>query len=216
MTDFVFSWQFVAYHYSVKIQYRFFRLEWEKDWMYAHMIELLQDYRPYAILISILLNVLISIIGFVPSLFITGANLVVFGFWNGTIVSFIGEGIGAVVAFLLYRKGLRRVTETKVFQHPKVKRLLEVEGLQAFILVLSLRLFPFVPSGVVTFLAAVGKMSLIIFVVSSTIGKLPALLLEAYSVKHVIEWTWQGKILSSIVAGVLLFSVIRNLYQRNN
>ena len=184
--------------------------------MYEQTIELLQHYRHYAIIISILLNVLISMIGFVPSLFITAANLVVFGFWNGTIVSFIGEGIGAVVAFMLYRKGLRRVTETKVFQHQKVIRLLEVEGLQAFMLVLSLRLLPFVPSGVVTFLAAVGKMSLIVFVISSTIGKLPALLLEVYSVNHVIEWTWQGRILLSIVAGVLLLSIIRNLYQRNN
>jgi uncharacterized membrane protein YdjX (TVP38/TMEM64 family) len=175
------------------------------------VVDLLQNYRPYAFFISIFLNSVISVLGFVPSLFLTAANLVVFGFWKGMLVSFIGEGVGAVVSFIIYRKGLRKVTETKAFHYPMVRRLLEVQGREAFMLVLSLRLFPFVPSGVVTFLAAIGKMSLVIFAVSSTLGKLPALLLEAYSVNHMIQWTLQGKIIVGIVGGMLLFSVLKRL-----
>jgi uncharacterized membrane protein YdjX (TVP38/TMEM64 family) len=59
--------------------------------------------------------------------------------------------------------------------------LLEAKGLEAFFLVLSLRLLPFVPSGVVTFVATIGKTPLLIFIIASSIGKIPALLLEAYS-----------------------------------
>jgi uncharacterized membrane protein YdjX (TVP38/TMEM64 family) len=182
--------------------------------MKEQMIELLLNYKHYAILISLIVNVVISILGVVPSVFITAANLVVFGFWNGTLLSFIGEGLGAVVAFILYRKGLRRVSETKMFLHPRVKQLLEVEGIQAFALVLSLRLLPFFPSGVVTFFAAVGKMSLLVFAISSTLGKLPALLIEAFSVNHVIEWTWQGKMILTLFAVTLLGTVIKNFYQK--
>lgn len=182
--------------------------------MNEQVIELLQNYKPYAFVISIFINIIISIFGFVPSLFLTAANLVVFGFWKGTLVSFIGEGIGAVVSFILYRKGLRRVSETKVFQRPVVKRLLEVEGRQAFMLVLSLRLLPFVPSGVITFLSAIGKMTLWIFAISSTIGKLPALLVEAYAANHVIQSTWQAEVTITIVAVILFISVLKNLNRK--
>ncbi|AGK55642.1 TVP38/TMEM64 family protein [Bacillus sp. 1NLA3E] len=177
--------------------------------MIDHAVELLQSYKSFALFISIFLNVMINIIGFVPSVFLTGANLVVFGFWKGTLVSFVGEGVGAVVSFVLYRKGLRKMVETKAFQRPNVKRLLEVEGKQAFALVISLRILPFVPSGVITFLAAIGRMSLGIFVVSSTLGKLPALFLEAYSVNHVVQWTWQGKTIITVLAGLLLIAVLK-------
>lgn len=182
--------------------------------MIEQVVELLQTYKPYAFFISIFINIIISIVGFVPSLFLTAANLVVFGFWKGTLVSFVGEGIGAVVSFIIYRKGLRKVSETKAFHHPMVKRLLEVEGKPAFLLVFSLRLLPFIPSGVVTFFAAVGRMSLWIFVTSSTVGKLPALLLEAYSANHMIQWTWQGKVIMTILAGALLMTILKGVYRK--
>jgi uncharacterized membrane protein YdjX (TVP38/TMEM64 family) len=183
--------------------------------MKEHVVELLQNYKPYAFFISILISVVISIAGFIPSLFLTAANLVVFGFWKGTALSFIGEGVGAIVSFLIYRKGFRKISETKIFHNRKMIRLLEVKGKQAFTLVFSLRLMPFVPSGVVTFLAAMGKMSIVIFAVSSTIGKLPALLFEAYSANQMIQWTWQGKMIIMIFAGILFISVLRSLYLKN-
>ncbi|MGJ7920244.1 TVP38/TMEM64 family protein [Neobacillus sp. LXY-4] len=182
--------------------------------MNEQVVELLQNYKPYAFAISIVINIIISIFGLVPSLFLTAANLVVFGFWKGTLVSFIGEGLGAVVSFIIYRKGLRKVAETKVFHRPLVRRLLEVEGKQAFMLVLSLRLLPFVPSGVITFFAAIGKMTLMIFALSSTLGKLPALLLEAYTANHMIQWTWQGKVILAVLAMILLISVLKGLYKK--
>ncbi|NNU91686.1 TVP38/TMEM64 family protein, partial [Anoxybacillus sp. CHMUD] len=118
--------------------------------------------------------------------------------------SFVGEAVGAIVSFVLYRKGFHKLSETKWFSYPKVKRLLEAEGVEAFSLILSLRLLPFVPSGLVTFVAAIGRMSLLLFTVASSLGKLPALLLEAYSVYQVMNWTWQGKVISTVFA-VFLF-----------
>ncbi|GGJ71321.1 putative membrane protein YdjX (TVP38/TMEM64 family) [Anoxybacillus voinovskiensis] len=172
--------------------------------MEQQMIALFRTYEPFAFLISIATNVIISILGVVPSVFLTAANLAVFGFWKGTFVSFVGEAVGAIVSFVLYRKGFRKLSETKWFSYPKVKRLLAAEGVEAFSLILSLRLLPFVPSGFVTFVAAIGHTSLLIFIIASSIGKLPALLLEAYSVYQVMNWTWQGKVISTVFA-VFLF-----------
>jgi len=172
--------------------------------MEEQVIALFHTYPSIAFLISIAINIVISILGVVPSVFLTAANLVVFGFWKGTFLSFVGEAVGAIVSFLLYRKGFRKLSETKWFSYPKVKRLLAAEGVEAFSLVLSLRLLPFVPSGLVTFVAAIGRMSLLLFTVASSLGKLPALLLEAYSVYQVMNWTWQGKVISTVFA-VFLF-----------
>ncbi|AST07086.1 hypothetical protein AF2641_09510 [Anoxybacillus flavithermus] len=172
--------------------------------MEEKLITLFHTYESVAYLISIAINIVISILGVVPSVFLTAANLVVFGFWKGTFLSFVGEAVGAIVSFLLYRKGFRKLSKTKWFSYPKVKRLLEAKGVEAFSLVLSLRLLPFVPSGLVTFVAAIGRMSLLLFTVASSLGKLPALLLEAYSVYQVMNWTWQGKVISTVFA-VFLF-----------
>jgi uncharacterized membrane protein YdjX (TVP38/TMEM64 family) len=168
--------------------------------MKEQIIALLNTYENAAYLISIVINIIISILGLVPSVFLTAANLAVFGFWEGTFLSFTGEAIGAIISFVLYRKGFRKLSVTKLFSHPKVRRLLEAKGLEAFFLILSLRLLPFVPSGVVTFVAAIGKTSLLIFMIASSIGKIPALLLEAYSVYQLMNWTWQGKVILTFLS----------------
>ncbi|MGJ7034639.1 TVP38/TMEM64 family protein [Anoxybacillus eryuanensis] len=182
--------------------------------MEQQMIALFRTYEPFAFLISIAMNVIISILGVVPSVFLTAANLAVFGFWKGTFLSFVGEAVGAIVSFVLYRKGFRQFSETKWFSYPKVKRLLMAEGKEAFLLVLSLRLLPFVPSGMVTFVAAIGRMSLLLFTAASSIGKLPALLLEAYSVHQVMNWTWQGKVIFTFVALGIFIVVVRRMFAR--
>ena len=89
--------------------------------------------------------------------------------------------------------------------NPKISKLLNAGGKEAFLLILSLRIMPFMPSGVVTFIAAIGKTSFLVFVTASTIGKIPALLLEAYSVNQLIQWTWQGKVLFAGISLLLLF-----------
>ncbi|HZG61809.1 MAG TPA: VTT domain-containing protein [Anoxybacillus sp.] len=149
-------------------------------------------------------NVLISIFGVIPSVFLTAANLIVFGFWEGTFISFIGEAVGAAIAFLVYRKGFQRVFENKLSDYPRVKPLLDAKGKKTFLLILSLRIMPLIPSGVVTLAAAISQVSLALFVTASTIGKAPALLLEAYSVNEMTRWTTNGKVILGLCSVLLL------------
>lgn len=165
------------------------------------------EYENYAFLISILLNIGVAVLGVVPSVFITGANLFFFGFWGGTLLSFLGEAIGAIIAFYIYRKGLRGASQTMLHKYPKAQKLLGAEGKDAFYLVLSLRLLPFIPSGLITFAAAIGKVSLVTFSTASSLGKIPALLIEAYSVYQVTRFDWQGKVLLALVAFYFLYLV---------
>ena len=177
--------------------------------MQEQVIRWFNDYPQLALAISLLLSVGVAIVGVLPSVFITAANILFFGFWPGTLVSFAGEAVGAAVAFVLYRFGFKKKTQSGLQQFPKARRLIEATGREAFLLIVSLRLLPFVPSGLVTFAAAIGRVSITLFVIASSLGKLPALLIEVYSVYQVGSGSWQGKAILAIAAVALLVFVIR-------
>ncbi|HSN62189.1 MAG TPA: VTT domain-containing protein [Ferruginibacter sp.] len=179
--------------------------------MQDSLFQLFNEYPRLAIIISIAISILIAVIGVLPSVFITAANILFFGFWNGVLISFLGEAIGAGIAFLLYRKGFKKTVQHKLQQYPKVNRLLEATNKEAFYLIFSLRLIPFVPSGLITFAASMGKVTFFIFLIASSLGKLPALLMEAYAVFEVTRFGWQGKLILAVVAMGLLYWVIKKI-----
>lgn len=183
--------------------------------MQEKLVELLINYEELAIAISLLLNITISILGFLPSVFITAANLLVFGVWKGTLISFIGEALGAVIAFYLYRKGFKKYTDQKWKANSFIHKLLSAKGRDAFLLIFILRLFPFIPSGLVTFTAAIGEVSILLFVLASSLGKIPALVIEAYSVYQVTSGTTQGKIILTVVSIVGLVMVLGKLVKKD-
>lgn len=175
------------------------------------LLDFFQQHPELAVAASLLISIVIAVLGLVPSFFVTAANLLFFGFWKGILVSFIGEAVGAIVAFYLYRKGFKKEATHQLEKYKRIKALLEAENRQAFWLIFSLRLIPFVPSGLVTFAAAIGRVTALMFLFSSSLGKLPALLLEGYAVFQVTEFGWQGKMLLTITAVVLLFFVFRQV-----
>jgi uncharacterized membrane protein YdjX (TVP38/TMEM64 family) len=170
----------------------------------------------FSFLISILINILINLFPFIPSYFLTAINIAVFGFWLGTLLSFIGESIGAIVSFIIYRKGLH------IFEHKlspkKQKFIVTLQGssnLKAFYLILLFRIIPFMPSGVVTLGAAFSNVTLFVFGLASTIGKFPALLLETFAVNQVIQWL-DIKIVIVLILLMIFGTIIRYYNRKNN
>lgn len=176
------------------------------------IVNLFQQYPNVAMLISILISIVVALLGVVPSVFVTAANILFFGFWEGTLISFLGESLGAIIAFLLYRKGFKQRIHQQLEKFPQALRLIEAENRQAFLLILSLRLLPFVPSGLVTFAASIGKVSAFVFLLASSLGKLPALLIEAYSVYEVTQFGWQGKLILVLAAVALVFLALKKSF----
>lgn len=175
------------------------------------LLQVFQQHPNLALVASLAISIVIAVLGLVPSVFITAANILFFGFWQGVLISFLGEALGAVVAFYLYRKGFKKEASLQLEKRPKLKSLIDAEGGKAFWLIFSLRLIPFVPSGLVTFAAAVGRVSALIFLLASSIGKLPALLLEGYAVYQVTEFGWQGKVLLTVFALFILYFVVKQV-----
>ena len=179
--------------------------------MKEDLVRLFQDYPQSSILISLAISILVAVLGILPSVFITAANILFFGFWQGILISFLGEAIGAIVAFFLYRKGFKKTTSHKLQKFPRLKALLDAKGKDAFLLILYLRLIPFVPSGFVTFAAAIGRVSVVSFILASSIGKIPALLLEGYTTYQVIEFGWQGKVILTIIAILFFYFTVKQI-----
>ncbi len=177
--------------------------------MQEALLSYFKEYPQLAILISIGISIIIAVLGVLPSVFITAANILFFGFINGTLISFLGEAAGAAIAFLLYRKGFKKITAQRLQKYPALNRLMNAENKKAFSLIFSLRLIPFVPSGLITFAAAVGRVSFVVFLIASSLGKIPALLMEAWSVYEVTKFGWQGKLILFMVAIGLLWWVVK-------
>jgi uncharacterized membrane protein YdjX (TVP38/TMEM64 family) len=175
------------------------------------LLQFFQQHPSLALVASLVISIVIAVLGLVPSFFITAANILFFGFWQGVLVSFLGEALGAVVAFYLYRKGFKKEATHQLEKHPKIKALIDAERSRAFWLIFSLRLIPFVPSGLVTFAAAIGKVSAATFLIASSVGKLPALLLEGYAVYQVTEFGWQGKLILTVFAVFILYFVVKQI-----
>jgi uncharacterized membrane protein YdjX (TVP38/TMEM64 family) len=60
----------------------------------------------------------------------------------------------------------------------------------------------------ITFAAAVGRISFLIFIIASSLGKLPALFMEASAVNAVTHFGWQGKLILALAALGLFYWVI--------
>lgn len=159
---------------------------------------------PLFIIISIIINSVIAVAGVLPSAFLTALNVHILGFGAGVAVSIIGEAVGAIISFVLYRKTLQKYVSPN---GERFKRLREAKGAEAWFLVLGLRLMPFVPSGLVTLSAAFSRMTLQSFATASTIGKVPALLVEALAVTAVMRVAtgWQFVLIALLVIIYLLW-----------
>jgi uncharacterized membrane protein YdjX (TVP38/TMEM64 family) len=140
--------------------------------------EWLRDFGIWAILISILLNIFISLLGVVPSLFLSGANAVVFGLIPGFFVSLAGEVVGAGVSFFLYRWGLKRVNKVRVDRWKWVQKINSADRRKQFVSLTLVRLTPMIPSGMITAVASISNMRFNDFIIASLIGKAPSIAME--------------------------------------
>jgi uncharacterized membrane protein YpjA/uncharacterized membrane protein YdjX (TVP38/TMEM64 family) len=168
------------------------------------LIDLMKEHMEISYVLSIIINILISFFAVVPSFFLTAANIIVFGFWEGAFLSLVGEVIGSIVSFQLYRKGIRKFIPNYKSKHKYLERLLSTKGIQAFTLILSLRLLPFVPSGLINIGAAFGRVSALTFGTATLIGKVPALLFESYTVSNYLAWEGEGKVALTLLGVILI------------
>lgn len=141
----------------------------------------LDQFGIWAILISIVLNIVISISGVLPSVFLSGANAIVFGMPLGFTVSLCGEAIGAFITYWLYRKGITTLRKDKSSYGRWGTAFSNASQTRQFFLMLIARVTPFVPSGVITFFGAWTGMNIYSFMIATILGKAPSIAAEVWA-----------------------------------
>lgn len=142
-------------------------------------IEYIKSFGSLAMIVSFFLGVFVNLIGFPPAVIFSAANALVFGIFQGILLSWIAETVGVTLSFLLLRFLFRDVAEKIIAQHASLKRIDSFSGKDGFKVMLIARTLPYFPSGVLNALGAVSQITLFDYVLSSLIGKLPSTALEA-------------------------------------
>ena len=179
------------------------------------MAEVLQSYGPWAMVISFVLDVLINALGFLPSIFFSTANGLLFGLVPGIIISWLAETVGVVLSFIIMRYILRD-TAYKVIE--KSEFLLKVDdfsGKNGLTVMLFARAIPYFPSGIITALGAISQISLRDYIIANLVGKFPSTALEVI-VGHdaVLLQDNLGRLTIVILVASVLYFLLWKGYQR--
>lgn len=165
-------------------------------------IEFLRSFGAWAIVISIVIDILINMVGFLPSIFISTANGIVFGLGPGIVISWFAETIGVILSFLLMRTVLRDSAKELIKKSNRLQKIDEFSGSSGFKMMLFARTLPYFPSGIITALGAVSRISLKDYILANFLGKFPATALEVVVGHDIVNYQQNLLRLTLIVFGV--------------
>ena len=138
-------------------------------------IHYLQTFGIYAAFMSFFIDVVINIVGFLPSIFISTANGLIFGLFWGVIISWLAETVGGIISFYVMRT-LFRVMAMNIIN--KSKPLKKLDSFYSWQAIAAARAIPYMPNGLVTAIAALSSMHFRQYALGCLIGKLPSTALE--------------------------------------
>ncbi|WP_300349762.1 VTT domain-containing protein [Clostridium sp.] len=177
------------------------------------LINIFNTYSEIAIFISLFISIIIALLGVVPSVFVTGANIVFFGTIKGFFISLLGEVIGGWISFVLYKKGTKKLIGIVEGKYKIIiDNILNCEDKKLGLFIFEGRLVPFIPSGVVTLAASMSNVSNLTFIVSTLFGKIPSILIEVtVSYGLIISSKGNLKLGIAIVSIALIYFTIKKV-----
>ena len=183
--------------------------------------EYIQSFGPMAMVVSMLLDIFVNAVGFLPSIFISTANGLVFGMWPGIIISWLAETIGVVISFYIMRYFLRDTADKLIEKSTVLMKVDDFSGKNGFVVMLFARSLPYFPSGVITALGAISKIKPRDYILANLIGKFPSTALEVAIGTDIVNFQENmGRLgIIVVVAGVvyfILWKVYKNyMYKKN-
>ena len=179
------------------------------------MAEVLQSYGPWAMVISFVLDVLINALGFLPSIFFSTANGLLFGVVPGIIISWLAETVGVVLSFMIMRYILRDTTHKVIEKSEFLLKVDDFSGKNGLVMMLFARSIPYFPSGIITALGAISQISLRDYIIANLIGKFPSTALEVI-VGHdaVLLQDNLGRLTVVILIASVIYFLLWKGYQR--
>jgi uncharacterized membrane protein YdjX (TVP38/TMEM64 family) len=139
----------------------------------------LLSFGPWAVVVSVLLQIITSVLAPLPSFVVTFTNAFVFGFWWGVMLTFSSALLASAICF-----GIARVLGRPVVERLATRRALEAtdvffarHGLYAVVIA---RLIPFINPDVISYAAGLTSLRWRVFLISIALGSIPSTLLYSY------------------------------------
>jgi uncharacterized membrane protein YdjX (TVP38/TMEM64 family) len=164
----------------------------------------IESYHAAAALVFVLVQCLQVVVFFIPGEVTQFAGGYVFGTWKGLLLSYLGITLGSVIAFL-FARFFGRPAVTVFISHETLRKFDRlVYGKSGFWPMLVLFFLPGIPKDLLCYIAGLTPMPLATFVLISTIGRFPGVLLSCILGDGLAERNWKTFGLSAAVAVGLL------------
>lgn len=144
----------------------------------AALAEYLRSFGSAAIMVTLVLFIVMTFTIVFPFMILSGAAGIVFGLWEGIFISWAGEVLGAAFMFIFARYFFRTLIEAWIVKSPYLKQVDDYSATNGFKALLIARLLPLAPSGIITAVAAISRITVRDFCLATAIGKLPPVVIK--------------------------------------
>ena len=162
----------------------------------------LRSFGPWAIVISFVLDVLINAGSIFPSIFLSTANGLIFGLPLGILISWLAETVGVVISFFLMRFFFRSTAEAIIAKSNSLQHIDEASGKHGLEWMAFARTLPYFPSGILTAIGAVSRISARDYIIANLIGKFPSTALEVVIGHDIVNFQQNSQRLAVLVVVV--------------
>lgn len=181
---------------------------------FEETIAYLKSFGVYAAFMSFFIDVVINIVGFLPSIFISTANGLIFGLFWGVVISWLAETVGVIISFYMMRTLFRGVAKNIIQKSRTLSRLDAHESWQAMA---TARAIPYMPNGLVTAIAALSSMTFKDYALGCLVGKLPSTALEVILGHDVLNLEQNSLRLTVIIVAVaVIYGGVWYYYRKRN
>lgn len=173
-----------------------------------------RSFGAWAIVASFVLDVLINAGSVFPSIFISTANGLIFGLPVGIVISWLAETTGVVISFWLMRYFFRDAAEKIIQKSSLLSKLDDMSGKKGWQWMAIARMLPYFPSGILTALGAVSKMSSRDYIIANLIGKFPSTALEVVIGHDLVNYKQHSERLALLVTAVIIIFILYKKYMK--
>lgn len=156
--------------------------------IWQRIITVIRASGAYGLLISYLLVVVQTVVPFAPFAVLAGLNTSVHGFWAGYLSTWAGAFTGSLLLYYLSQRVMSAYFEKKLVHllrnHSQLQsltqRIRESSGISAFVVILLLRLQPWLPSSVIDISSGLSRIRWAPYLAATVFGQGSMVALASY------------------------------------
>lgn len=169
------------------------------------LAEYLRSFGSWTIVTIIALFIIMTFTIVFPFMILSGAAGIIYGLFWGTIISWVGEVVGAIIMYIFARYLFRSSVKTWIKKSRYLKQVDDYSAANGFKVLLIARLLPLAPSGIITAIAAISRMSFKDFFLATLIGKLPPVIIKVMLGHDIV---FAGENMTRLVLVVVLVVIV--------